>query len=87
MVCRHGDTLVFAEVKTRSSLEFGRPYEAVDAEKRRLIIQGADAWLRLLGNPDILYRFDIVEVVIREGSKADCHVVTNAFTSVYERLD
>ena len=86
LVCRHGDTLVFAEVKTRSSLEHGRPYEAVDAEKRRLILQGADAWLRLLNQPEILYRFDIVEVVVGPDGKPQCHVVDNAFTSMHEAL-
>ena len=86
LVCRHGDTLVFAEVKTRSNLEHGRPYEAVDADKRRLILQGADAWLRLLHHPDILYRFDIVEVVMGPDGKLQCNVVANAFTSVHEAL-
>ncbi len=86
LVCRHGDTLVFVEVKTRATLEHGRPYEAVDAEKRELIIRGAEAWLRLLGNPEILYRFDIVEVIIGEDRKLHCEIVENAFTSVHERL-
>ena len=86
LVCRHGDTLVFVEVKTRSSLEHGRPYEAVDAEKRRLLIQGADAWLRLLHNPDIFYRFDIVEVLAGARGTARCHVIDNAFSFVHERL-
>ena len=86
LVCRDGDTLIFAEVKTRTSLEHGRPYEAVDADKRRLILQGADAWLRLLHQPDILYRFDIVEVIIGADGKPHCSVVANAFTSVHEGL-
>ena len=33
LVCRQGDTLIFVEVKTRRSLAFGRPYEAVDLDK------------------------------------------------------
>ena len=86
LVCRHGDTLVFAEVKTRASVEYGRPYDAVDADKRRLIMQGADAWLRLLHRPDILYRFDIVEVVIGADGELNCSVVADAFTSVHESL-
>lgn len=87
LVCRHGETLVFAEVKTRASLDHGRPYEAVDADKRRLIMQGADAWLRLLHDPEIRYRFDIVEIVLGPDGKAKCQVVENAFTSIHERLD
>ena len=47
IVCRHGKELVFVEVKTRSSEEFGRPFDAVDQKKRRLIIRGAMKWLRM----------------------------------------
>ena len=84
LVCRHSDTLVFVEVKTRSDTKHGRPYEAVDAEKRRLIIQGADAWLRMLDYPDILYRFDIVEIIADPDGQMQCEIVADAFTSVRE---
>ena len=68
IVCRDGDELVFVEVKTRSTREFGSPASAVNRDKQALIARGALAWLRLLDNPDIIFRFDIVEVVIdREG--------------------
>ena len=77
---------MFAEVKTRSSVAHGRPADAVDADKRRLILQGAEAWLRLLHHPDLLYRFDIVEVVVGEDGKAHCEVIENAFTIVHESL-
>ncbi len=63
VVCRHGNELVFVEVKTRSGENFGRPFEAVDAKKRRLIIRGAMKWLRLLEMPDVTFRFDVVEIV------------------------
>ena len=45
----HLDLLVFAEVKTRTRRDFGRPMRAVNAEKRALITRGATEWLRLLG--------------------------------------
>ena len=68
LVCRDKtcDELVFVEVKTRSTRDFGSPASAVDFEKQRLITRGALAWLRMLDNPDIIFRFDIVEVVIDE---------------------
>jgi len=78
LVCREGDTLVFVEVKTRSSEEFGTPAEAVTHSKQRLIARGGLAWLKQLGNPDILFRFDIVEVRIA-GKKAETTVIRNAF--------
>lgn len=80
LVCRDGDTLVFVEVKTRASLAFGRPAEAVNAAKQALIIRGALAWLRLLDQPDILFRFDIAEVLVEPGTPPRFHLIENAFT-------
>jgi putative endonuclease len=66
LVCRdkRHNELVFVEVKTRSSEEFGRPLDAVDRKKRRLILRGAMTWLKMLDMPDIVFRFDVVEVVM-----------------------
>ena len=36
--------------------------------KQKLIAKGALEWLRMLDNPDILFRFDIVEIVIEDGT-------------------
>lgn len=79
IVCRDRscDTLVFVEVKTRSSEAFGRPSEKVNAKQRRRIITGAMAWLRLLDMPDLNFRFDVVEVVT--GPPLEIRVIQNAF--------
>jgi putative endonuclease len=79
LVCRDRDTLVFVEVKTRTREDFGRPLEAVGQKKQRRISLGALAWLRLLGNPDILFRFDIVEVTIAEEAAPKIELIRNAF--------
>jgi putative endonuclease len=79
VVCRDNDTLVFVEVKTRGREDFGRPVEAVDREKRKRISRGALAWLRVLDNPDILFRFDVVEVIIADGAKPRLELIKNAF--------
>ena len=55
--------LVFIEVKTRRSEQFGRPAAAVDARKRHSLCRAAAAYLRKAGYPDGSYRFDVVEVV------------------------
>jgi len=78
LVCRHGDTLVFVEVKTRSSSRFGRPSAAVHRRKQRLIARGALAWLHLLGDPEPPFRFDIVEVILARATPA-ITILTNAF--------
>jgi putative endonuclease len=79
IVCRDRDTLVFVEVKTRTGEDFGRPLDAVDRDKRKRISRGGLAWLRLLEDPDILFRFDVVEVIIAEGAKPRLELLRNAF--------
>ena len=79
IVCRDGDTLVFVEVKTRTREDFGRPFEAIHADQQRRIFRGALAWLRMLDNPDIFFRFDVVEVVMGEGAAPRLELIRNAF--------
>jgi putative endonuclease len=66
LVCRdiRENTLVFVEVKTRKTDAFGRPHDAVTHAQRERIIRGAKEWLRMLDDPRVSYRFDIVEVVM-----------------------
>ncbi len=79
VVCRDNDTLVFVEVKTRAREDFGRPFLAVDRAKQKRISRGALAWLRMLDNPDILFRFDVVEVIIADDTKPRVELIKNAF--------
>ena len=79
IVCRDGDTLVFVEVKTRADEDFGRPIEAVGRDKQWRISHGGLAWLRLLDNPDILFRFDVVEVLMPDDARPRLELIQNAF--------
>ena len=79
LVCRDGDTLVFVEVKTRGDESFGRPLEAIRPDQRKRISRGALAWLRLLDNPEIFFRFDVVEVIIDDVAKPRLELIKNAF--------
>src|ERR1017187_3780277 len=67
LIFRDADCLAFVEVKTRSSEDWTRPAAAVDACKRRLLSQTALDYLRLLKNPPVKIRFDIVEVLLANG--------------------
>ena len=78
LVCRHRDTLVFVEVKTRTSDLFGRPIHAVDQEKRNRIRKGALAWIHELERQDVPLRFDVVEILVKEG-RPEINLVPNAF--------
>jgi len=62
IIAKDGDTIVFAEVKTRLSKEYGTPSEFVDYRKQEKIIQTA---LYYLGNDDTDMRFDVIEVMYK----------------------
>jgi len=79
LVFRDGDCLVFIEVKTRSSEDWTRPAAAVDARKRRLLSQTALDYLKLLKNPPVKFRFDIVEVLLADGAVREIRHLPNTF--------
>jgi len=80
LVLRDEDCLVFVEVKARSSEEWKRPAEEVDKRKRRLLTLTALDYLRLLENPEVKIRFDIVEVLLSEGKVMEVRHLANAFS-------
>jgi putative endonuclease len=79
LVFRDRDCLVFVEVKTRSSEAWTRPARAVDADKRRRVSQAALDYLQLLDKPAIRIRFDVVEVLLAEGSVREVRHLPNTF--------
>ena len=79
LVLRDGNTLVFVEVRYRSSDRFGGAAGSVDFKKRRRIVLSARAWLagqRALA--DAPCRFDVVTV--QGGEPFECEWLRNAFT-------
>ena len=80
LVFRDGDCLIFIEVKTRSSEGWSRPAAAVNARKRRLLSQTALDYLRLLKNPEVKIRFDIVEVLLADGDVREIRHLPNTFS-------
>jgi putative endonuclease len=79
LVFRDNDCLVFVEVKSRSSEDWTRPAAAVDARKRRLLSQTALDYLKLLKNPQVKIRFDIVEVLLADGEVREVRHLPNSF--------
>ena len=64
-----GDLIIFIEVKTRSSTQFGEPLESIDKGKALRIQRLALAWLathQYLGNP---YRIDVAGVLITRSGR------------------
>ena len=79
LVFRDRDCLVFVEVKTRSSEEWVRPAAAVNAERRRRLTRAALDYLRLLKNPPVKVRFDIVEVLLENSRVWEVRHLPNTF--------
>ncbi len=80
LVFRDQDCLVLVEVKTRSSEAWTRPAAAVNAGKRLRLTRCAFDYLRLLKNPPVKIRFDIVEVLLADGAVAQTRHLPNTFT-------
>ena len=80
LIFRDGDCLVFAEVKTRSSEEWSRPAAAVNADRRRRLSRCGLDYLRLLKNPSVKIRFDVVEVLLAGGKVGEIRHLPNTFT-------
>lgn len=74
LVLARGSTVVFCEVKTRSSAAYGSPAEAVTAAKQARVRRLAVRWLDETGTRAGSLRFDVVGVI---GSDVD--VIQAAF--------
>lgn len=63
LIARDGAVLVFVEVKTRKTEDFGRPGAAVNRAKRHYLSRAAVRYIKRLRQPPHAFRFDVVEVV------------------------
>jgi putative endonuclease len=82
LVARDGAVLAFVEVKTRGSDRFGAAANAVGREKQKHLASCAREYLRLLGNPRIPVRFDVVEVYMDEaGTAGEVRLIQGAFAT------
>ncbi len=76
IIARHRGDIVFVEVKTRKSENFGTPAEAVNFRKQGKLRILAAAWLSSKGLSDAPCRFDVVSYTL-DGEKME--VIENAF--------
>jgi len=84
LVARQGNLVAFIEVKTRASLRFGRPEEAVDHRKRAVLFQVAELWRARFGLPSDQYRFDLIAIEEAPDGSTSPQVrhITNAWGGV-----
>lgn len=66
IIAHEGDVLVFCEVKTRASDEFGEPELAITRRKQQQIRKIAEAYLFERNISDKVCRFDAVAIMMRE---------------------
>jgi len=84
IIARDGETLVFIEVKARSSARFGAPQLAVDHRKQVKISRVALAYLSRKKGPPGLCRFDVLALrKDRSGFKAE--LIRNAFDGAFHQ--
>ena len=62
IIARHGDYLVFVEVKARQSGSFGDPEEAVTLQKQQRMVWMATDYLVRHGLREVACRFDVVGI-------------------------
>ena len=62
IIARQGECLVFVEVRTKRSREFGTPEESITSSKKEKLIALAEAYLLTLDCPPASWRIDVVAV-------------------------
>ncbi|MFO0752022.1 MAG: YraN family protein [Thermodesulfovibrionales bacterium] len=67
------ETVVFVEVKARSSSAFGQPFEAVDFRKQEKLRRVALYYLKQQGVESPV-RFDVISVLFRDGRGEITHI-------------
>lgn len=80
LIAFHNQTLIFVEVKTRSSLHFGEPQDFVSPRKHRLLASAASRYIELIGYSGEI-RFDIIGIYIKDEHPKINHI-ENAFWPV-----
>jgi putative endonuclease len=63
LIAEHDDTTVFVEVKTRSGLRFGHPFEAITPAKLRSLRRLAGEWCAQAGDARGRIRLDVIAVI------------------------
>jgi putative endonuclease len=82
LVMRDGQTLVFAEVKTRRDRKYADPQDAVRYEKQRCLTRAAQWFIRRRGWEDRPCRFDLIAVILPPGGEPEIEYFPDAFPPV-----
>jgi len=78
LIAKEKDTLVFIEVKTRTSMDFGPPQLAVTEFKQRQLSKVALNFLKEKKIEDVKARFDVVAILLTPG-REEIELIRDAF--------
>jgi putative endonuclease len=82
IVARDGATIVFVEVKARTSERYGRPAEAVTLDKQAKVAAMAGDYLARRGLHGAPCRFDVVSITFDRAGRMLVEVIPAAFDAV-----
>jgi putative endonuclease len=83
IIAKDKDTIVFVEVKSRRSWQFGNPKGAVTLAKQRKISKVALYYLKTNDRSNAKARFDVVTITATR-DKSKIEIIKNAFELAYE---
>lgn len=78
IIVMYEQTLIFVEVKTRSSVAFGRPEEFVAEAKQKLLDYAANEYIYLIKHEGEI-RFDIISVLFNKKQEHTLNHIKDAF--------
>lgn len=79
LVAKKNDTIVFVEVKTRSTPQLGLPEEAVDQAKQKQVAKLAEWYLQKNKMNKVRVRFDVIALLYDGASDPKIRHIENAF--------
>ena len=80
IVALDGRTIVFVEVKTRSSAAHADPQDAVTPTKQHRVVSAAKAFIQQTRSQGRACRFDVVAITLDGGKPGKVELFKNAFS-------
>ena len=78
LIAKYKENIIFVEVKTRTSTDYGLPCEAVNYKKQSVIGKVAALYLANNKMSSQNCRFDVIEVLVSQ-NKSNINHIVNAF--------
>lgn len=79
IIAKDGEEIVFIEVKTRLSMLYGQPKDAVDKRKKKYIYRSAEFYIYIRKLEKYPVRIDVIEVYKKQG-RFKINYIKNAIT-------